>query len=69
MTPRLWHVTVVAIGDLEESDDPLPAIEFDAEHHDPETLRGAVNCVLDTDKFIVHAVTESAIMIVRAEGA
>jgi hypothetical protein len=57
---RLWHVTVVAIADLHNGDEnPLPAIEFDAEHDDPEALREATNQVLDTRKYIVNAVTVS----------
>jgi hypothetical protein len=57
---RVWHVTVVAIADLHNGDEnPLPAIEFDAEHDDPEALREATNSVLDTRKYIVNAVTIS----------
>lgn len=55
---KRYHVTVVAVADLGD-DNPLPAIEFDAEHSDPETLRAATNAVLDTRKFIVHAITLS----------
>jgi hypothetical protein len=52
----VWHVTVVSAEELRRSDSPLPAIEFDAEHSDPETLRAATNSVL-REGYIVHSIS------------